>query len=321
MANLGINNNAVISVVVLYSSLEDVDYLLELQRFLAHSFAYYEIVVVANPFPDHQSYEKYLCAVPNSNFLILSDNAPDDVLRQKAFEQAIGDYIVLFDPREAHLSCIPSLVASTAKGYDFTGLSYADEGFSLYTLLSRLFFLGISKLSGYCLNDRLSYTGCYSRALINAINDRGIGHSYLRLLLATVGFKSTTLPGADRKQRNLAYILRRLGGCLELIGSVPHRLLLLTAWLSLVACLANFLYIGYALAVWLFSPHVQPGWTTGALSQSTLFGLLFFSVFVFSCIFSAQLAKGRQDRFSIAKNISRSDFISSFKELNVTDKQ
>lgn len=314
-------NNIVVSVVILYSNLPDVDYIFKLQKYLAEVFDYYEIVLVFNPFDNNEAFERCVCSVQNLNFIILNDNAPDDVLRQHAFEQAIGDYVILFDPNEATLECIQPLVISTVNGYDFTGLSYGHEDFSLYVALSSLFILGVSKLSGYHLDNTLSYTGCYGRALVNAINERGLGHSYLRLLLASVGFKSTTLQGAERRQRSFSQILKRLAGSLNIIGSVPHRLLLVTAWLSLAACLSNILYLGYVLAVWLFVAHIQPGWTTGALTQSILFGLLFFSIFVFSCIFSAQISKERQDRYSIARNVSRSDFISSFKELNITDKQ
>jgi hypothetical protein len=188
-------------------------------------------------------------------------------------------------------------------------------------MLSGFFFLLVSKISGFRLNGNLSYTGCYSRMLIEVINTTEFGQNYLRLLLAAAGYKSTTIVGASRSSRSLSQILSRLSGSLDIIGSAPHRLLQLTSWLSLGACIGSFVYIAYVGFIWLFASHPQPGWTTTSLTQSFFFGVLFFAVFVFSCIFSSQLSKEAQTRFSIARDVSRSEFISSFSTLNVTDKQ
>ena len=170
----------------------------------------------------------------------------------------------------------------------------------------------------------LSYTGCYSRALIEVINTTDLGQNYFRLLLAAAGFKSSAIEGASRSVRSFSQIFSRLGGSLDIIGSAPHRLLQLTSWLLLGACVGNFVYIGYVdnvVFIWLFASHIQPGWTTTSLTQSVFLGILFFAVFVFSCIFSSQLGKKAQTRFSVARDVSRSEFISSFSTLNVTDKQ
>ncbi len=315
--------NAVISIGMLYSSLKNCPAFDSggLHSYVASRFKYYEIIVIANPAEFSPADEDKLLNSPNTRIVVLNNAAPDDILRKKIFELAIGDYVVLYDPCETPKEMIERVIDSNMDGYDFTGVIYGKSRLSLYAMLSRLFFLFVSKLSGFRLDGKLSYTGCYSRALIEVINTTEFGQNYLRLLLAAAGFKSTTIEGASRSARSLSQIFSRLGGSLDIIGSAPHRLLQLTSWLSLGACSGNFLYIGYVVVMWLFAPHIQPGWTTTSLTQSFFLGILFFALFVFSCIFSSQLGKKAQTRFSIARDDSRSEFISSFNTLNVTDKQ
>lgn len=315
--------NSVVSIGTLYSSLKnclgfDFD---GLYSYVSSRFKYYEIIVIANPSDISADDEDSLLNSPNTRIVVLNNAAPDDILRKKIFELAIGDYVVLYDPCETPKEMIERVIDSNIDGYDFTGVVYRKSHLSLYAMLSQLFFLFVSNLSGFTMNGNLSYTGCYSRALIEVINTTDLGQNYLRLLLAAAGFKSTTIEGASRSVRSLPQIFSRLSGSLDIIGSAPHRLLQLTSWLSLGACVGNFVYIGYVVFIWIFASHIQPGWTTTSLTQSVFLGILFFAVFVFSCIFSSQLGKKAQTRFSIARDVSRSEFISSFGTLNVTDKQ
>lgn len=315
--------NSVISIGILYSSLKnypsfDFD---GLHLYVSSRFNYYEIIVIANPSDFSPDDEAALLNSPNTRLVVLNNTAPDDILRKKLFELAIGDYIVLYDPCETQKEILELVINSNISGYDFTGVVYGKNRLSLYSVLSRLFFFIVSKLSGFRLDGNLSYTGCYSRALIEAINTTELGQNYLRLLLAAAGFKSLKIEGASRSARSLSQIFSRLGGILDIIGSAPHRLLQLTSWLSLGACVGNFVYIAYVVVIWLFASHIQPGWTTTSLTQSFFLGILFFTVFVFSCVFSTQLSKKAQTRFSIARDVSRSECISSSSTLNVTDNQ
>ena len=310
--------NMMVSVIVLVSSVGDMLLIKKLNHYMELHFNFYEIIIISNP-SDNVDEDKILGK--NIRVIVLNDNANDDILRKKAIEQAIGDFVVLYDPQEADFCCIERLVESNIGGYEFTGLSYSKNDNSLYGILTKIFFFTVSKLSGYGLDENMSYTGCFGRTLVNVINEKKADQSYLKLMLASIGFKNTTIEGAERKKRSMAYVLNRFGGCLDIIGSVPHRLLLLTAWLSLAACTGSVAYILYVVGVWFWASHVQPGWTTTALVQGALFGILFFSIFVFSCIFSAQFRKKGQDRFAVARDVSQSDFMSSFTDLNITDKQ
>lgn len=317
------NINTVISIGIVHSSLRscsNFDFA-GLHSYISSRFKYYEIIIIANPSELSSPDEDRLLGSPNTRILIINDAASDDILRKKIFESAIGDYVVLYDPNEAEKEVLEEVIESNMDGYDFTGVLYSDETLSIYSFLNRIFFFFVSKLSGFRLNNSLSYTGCYSRALIEVINNTDFGQNYLRLLWAATGFKNNTIIGAVRSTRSLFQLLSRLSVGLNIIGSAPHRLLQLASWLSLGACLGNFCYLGYAVLIWLFASNVQPGWTTTSLTQSIFLSILFFVLFVFSCIFSSRLDKKTHSRFSIARDVTSSEVISSSNLLNVTDKQ
>lgn len=315
--------NTVISIGIVHSSSKNYSNFdfTGLHSYIASRFKYYEIIIIANPSELSPVDENRLLGSPNTRMLVINDVAPDDILRKKIFESAIGDYVVLYDPSEAKKEVIEEAIESNMNGYDFTGVLYKDDILSVYAILNRIFFFFASKLSGFRLNNNLSYTGCYSRALIEVINNADFGQNYLRLLWAATGFRSNTIVGAVRSTSSLLHLLSRLSTGLNIIGSEPHRLLQLTSWLSLGACLGNFFYLGYVLVIWFFAPNVQPGWTTTSLTQSIFLSILFFALFVFSSIFSSQLDKKTHSRFSIVRDVSSSEMISSSNILNVTDKQ
>ena len=313
-------SNTVVSVALLYAGTKEALPLEAVSSVLSAHFPYYELLVIANPVEEVTTLERTLLGFPNTRCIVLNNMASETVLREKAFEQCIGDQLVLFDPQEADPACIPVLLEANIKGNEFTGLTYCGTKNTLYGLASWCFSAFLRKLTGYSLNSALSATGCYSRTLLNTINAGSMGKSYLKLLLASVGFRNGTIAGAYRRRHGMGRLWRRLGESLDIIGSVPHRLLLLTAWLSLGCCLGNALYILYIIMVQFFVSFVQPGWTTASFTSSIFFGVLFFALFVFSCILANHLNHTNHTHFTIMRDISRSDCISSFNELNITDK-
>lgn len=176
------NTSSVISIGILLSSIKDVSSFFQLHEYVHASFKYYEIIVIGNPSEGNQEKETAILSRVNTRFVVLNDDAPEDLLRKKLFELAIGDFVVLFDPVESDIELIEKLVATSLDGADFTCVEYTDKSTSFYARTSKLFFAFISKISGLKLNSNLSYTGCYSRALVNTINNTETGQGYFRLL-------------------------------------------------------------------------------------------------------------------------------------------
>lgn len=314
-------SSLLVSVVLLFPKFPERLPLSELLQALEKHFEYYELLVMLNPGQKVESFEREFMAYPNTRSIVMNAPAPEDVLRKKAFEIAIGDQVIFWNFAEATPEYLPILVQSNLAGNDFSGLVFPDKDRSLYGIGARMFASFVNKLTGYSLNSRLSSVGCYSRTLVNAINARESDVGYMKLLLASAGFKHAYVDGASTVKRNFRDVARRLSGSLEIIGGVPHRLLSTAAWASLAGCLACFVFLLYAMCVWLFVPTVQRGWTTTALILSLFFAIVYAAIFIFSCIFLNRLKLESRERFSIARESSRHDFIKTFSELNVTDKQ
>lgn len=314
------DSGVVVSVGVLFSSFRDDDDLVNIVEYMKSHFKYYEIIVAANPSEIQSCIEDKVLAHASTRLIVLNDDAPDDILKKNILKLAIGDAVVLLDPQEIGCDVIETLVQTCLDGNDFVGVEYSKVN-SSYTLFKRSFFFVISKISGYSINSNASNTGCYGRSLVNAINTLDGAQGDLKLSLATVGFKEKMITGAEQEPRSLSHILHRLGNSLDFIGAASHRLLMAVAWLSFGACLGNFIYLCYVIGVWLFAPSVQRGWTTLSLTQSLFFMILFFALFVFSCIFAQQVRTKSQKRYSVARDVSKNEFITTFNSLNVTDNQ
>ena len=311
----------VVSVVLLLEKMPKSLSLKNLSQALADSFEYYELVVVLNPWDGIETIIEQIMTFPNTRCIVMNADAPEDVLRKKAFESVIGDQIVFWNAAEAPASVISDLIQSNIDGHDFTGIEYNKQTMSFYSLCSSVFTCVLNRITAYSINGRLSSVGCYSRTLVNAINAHGPETGYMRLTLASMGFRHVYLKGATPTPRSLKHTIKRISGSLEIIGSVPHKLLLATAWASLGSVAACVFYFLYTCCIWLFAPAVQPGWITTSIILSIFFAILFFAVFVFSCIFLTRMKIEMQDRFTIARESSRSDFLENFSTLNITDKE
>jgi hypothetical protein len=313
-------DSVVISVVPLCRQLPPKTDLEPLAALLVDNFPYYELVFILHPGDETERFGKEILAMPNTRCIILNDFAPESVVREKAFAYAIGDQVVLWNMEEADPDVIPHLVRSNLEGNDLTCLLFKKTDSSLYGRCSQLFTAVLNKITGYSVNNKISNVACYSRTLVNSINSRDMGLGYLKIVLASIGFKQKYIEGAARiPKRSFAQLCRRITDSLEIIGSVPHRLLKATALGAFFGFLGCFFYMLYVCCVWILLPGIQPGWTTTSLVSSALFSVVFFAVFVFSCIFLNRLSADARDKFCIARESSSNEFIRSFDQLNITD--
>lgn len=313
-------STAVISVIVVVGAHVNLEQFHLLSKTLQKHFAYYELIVIGSPLQNFLDLENELTLIPNIRFLISNNMTPEYVLRQMAMEQAIGDYVVIFDINEADSSIIPELIENNIAGYDFVGTQYSPRESTFYSFSSNIFFTHILRwLTGYKLDNELSTTGSYSRALVNTINTQDNCKTSSKVLLASLTSKYAVLPNKImQRPYSSSVTLKKIATSIEIIGSVPYRLLLSVSWLSLFMCLGNAFYILYIMAIFIFLPNVQTGWTSMSLFLSFFACAIFFSFFVFSAIFLGQLAKDRQQQFFIARERSHTDFIKNFSQLNVT---
>ncbi len=334
--------DAVVSVLLVFDKMLQTERLEALSELLQARFRYYELLIVGSPSLSFFASETRIQQLPHCRIIVANCDAPEHTLRRLGMTQAIGDYVVTLDLAEAEPHIVPLLLeqampeqsmtsqsmANTAQDVDFVGTEYAQNG-SVHMLASKIFTKILNWLTGYQLNDTLSTTGSYSRSLVNAIiaQDR-FSMASTRLLLASLSARSSILSERVQcKPYTLSNTFRRIASSMAILGTVPQRMLLLVAWLSLLLGIGNLCYLFYVLAVFTLFPTVQAGWTTTSMLLN-VFGIgIFFSLFVFASIFSAQLAQGRRESVYIAReetsqqHVVHTDFMSHIENLNVTDKQ
>ncbi len=196
-------------------------------------------------------------------------------------DSAIGDYVVVLDPRLDPPEVVPQPVEMAAEGgLDVvTGVVERARGGLLYRLLRGVFFRGVRRVLRVPLNPRATELRLFSRQAVNALISNRQRRRYFATLAIDIGYAT----GEFRYQQAAVdgkgfdkQVLPALGRATSLVVTNSTAPLRLASALGLVGSLLSFVYAVYAVAVWVLREgRTAEGWMTTALTTSVLFGLLF----------------------------------------------
>ena len=160
------------------NSVNSLDRINELQATLDLLFSDYEIVLVAQRNVKgflETSMPKLLSSIPSIRYLQLSSNVSDDVIWSAGLENAIGDFVVLFDLSSDPIDIIERSINECKAGTDvIVGTCESKKSVS-YRLL-RPFAQLLLNLSDYNLPKNASTFRCLSRRAANAVTETGKFH-------------------------------------------------------------------------------------------------------------------------------------------------
>ena len=216
-----------------------------------------------------------LATIPGVRLIQLAYAVDYEVACSAGIDNAIGDFVVIFDPMVDPLQSIGEGVIACQKGTDIIiGVSSRPLP-PLYGLARRLASRLLAAIE-YQIPANATGFRCVSRRAINAVIETGRFHHQFAQRLQKTGYSSQALVYETKvdvhMQRSLFRAGRRFLRLLVFNSSRPLR------WMSgagLLGSLLGFSFAVYVLLVRLLKRGVVEGWTTTVLFLSVQFMLLF----------------------------------------------
>lgn len=257
-------------------------YLIELHGKLSSHFNFFEIIIVNNGASD-QTLNKVSAQLHQLNNLSLYNLAHRysiGVATIAGLDHAIGDYVVILDPRRdpAHLAI--DMVAMALDEHDIVYAIPHDRlhGRSLYNRAEAAFLHFLGKMNRTHLPPVLSSARLFSRQALNFILKAADRHRILSLAPALSGYKTASIeyepiengppePGAFK----WFYSIYRAAELTLTLSTKPLRI---AALLCLSISFLSVLYSFYVVGYWLTHESVASGWASLSLQISGLFFLV-----------------------------------------------
>ncbi|CNK46515.1 glycosyl transferase family 2 [Yersinia alsatica] len=268
----------------------------QIQNELDIHYSDYEIVIMSHgPYRVSKignSVDRILQEIPSIRLIQLSGTVHDDVIWAAGLENAIGDFVVLFDHQTDPVSAITGIVDVCKSGTDVV-VGVAPQPITPTYKLFRLLSDQVLKAIDYHLPQNSTKLRCLSRRAVNSTTRTGRFHHQFYLRIQKTGYPCGTysyqlLPKASLKKSfwsGFRYLIRLM----VFNSSRPLR------WMSgigMIGSLFAFIFAVYSVVVNLISGHVVAGWTTTILFMS----LLFMLQFVMLAFFGEYLGRLLDDR-------------------------
>jgi hypothetical protein len=242
----------------------------------------YELIVVDNASRDGSIAElKRLTGeggLPNLQVYALTKEIDIDTASWVGLENALGDFVVVFDPLADDIDFLPAMLDQAVAGTDVVFASN-DKAFP-QSILYRLGFFVFNFLykysNGIALAQEAPHYRLISKRVVNFILQHPTPSLTYRHLPATGGFSRTKLTySANPLQQPRA---KRVGESIDkgvrLLVSTTQAPMRLVTSLSLFGAVSNLVYSVYVIGIAFFKADVAQGWVTLSLQQSGMFFLI-----------------------------------------------
>lgn len=267
-------------VLVKYQPLADIENILgPIRCELDLRYSDYEVVVIgqgpATTFT--QQDEAVLRNIPSLRYIQLSSRVKLDVALAVALENAIGDFVVIFNPDEDPLHAIHEVVSICKSGSDVV-VGVAKQSRTLAYKMFRSIADGVLRLVDYSLPRDATGLRCLSRRAVNAVTSTGRFHHQLSMRIQKTGYPlkvfKYTLQHTNRLSSSRTFLVgvRDLLRLLVFNSTSPLRLM---TGLGFFSSFAAFLFAVYSLFVHIINEKVVEGWTSTVLIMSAMFMMQF----------------------------------------------
>jgi glycosyltransferase involved in cell wall biosynthesis len=200
---------------------------------------------------------------------------------------ADGDAVVTLDADLQHPpEIIPELVAAAALGYDvvYAVRSVDDAARPFKRLSAKLFYSTLNRLTSLELPEGAGDFRYMSRRVVNVLLAMPERHRFLRGMTRWAGFRQTFV-SYDRGERHggqskygLAKMMMLAWDAVTSFSAIPLRF---AGLMGLAVSLLGFVYLGYAIAIHLFTRTTVSGWTSVTAAVLVLGGVQLICLGIF----------------------------------------
>jgi hypothetical protein len=270
-------------VIVVQTRLQDMhSTLLDVHHILDENYTDYEMVIIAPGInsTNAQDEDLILKNIPSVRLIHLSTEVYIDVALAAGLENAIGDFVVLWNPYADPVSVIPDVVSLCRAGKDVVvGVTTRPKSFS-YQLIRRLVNMTLRAIE-YDLPTNSTGLRCLSRRAVNAVTRVGRFHHQFYLRIQKTGYPAGAFPYTPFNEAEGVGMLKSVRRLLRLMVFNSSRPLRWMSGIGFCGSLAAFVFASYSVLIHLLNGHVVEGWTTLVLFMSLLFTLQFIMMAFF----------------------------------------
>jgi glycosyltransferase involved in cell wall biosynthesis len=241
----------------------------------------YELIIIENASADRTiSLLRDLTSpsgLPNLQAYALTKEVDRDAAAWAGIENALGDFVVVFNPAEDDLSVLPDMLEKAVSGSDvvFARNQLKPKQTIGYRLANGLFNFMYKQFNGIDLAKEAPEYRVLSKRVINFILQHNQPATSYRHLPATAGFvKSYIEYQSDPKRRQTKKLSESIEKGIRLMVSTTRAPVRLVTVLSLFGAGANLIYSLYVVSIGLFAENVAPGWVSMSLQMSGMFFLI-----------------------------------------------
>jgi len=250
-------------------------------------------------------------------YIGLSEAKALEVQYGAGMENAIGDVIVLLDPRFDAPEIIPDVVKTALSGYDIlVGTTSRGQGF-VYNTLSAGFRRIIGQLINYDVPKNATNFRVLSRRAVLEVLHKGPFAHRLFINISSSGYEKAIYeykPGRKQPCKRLLQGFSEAASVLVFSSVWPLRAV---SGLGLAGSLLGLAISAGALMLKLFTTGiVSPGWTSLSMFVSLQFSILFVALFVYG-EYLARLIDSREDEEYSVRFEKHSSVMLPAERLNV----
>lgn len=264
--------------------------------------------------------------LPDTTAVFLSEPVDHDAARLVGVDHAVGDHVLFVNPTAAEVDAVPALLEGLAGGYDVVvgdTRAWFVVRRSIVSRVLRRAYLGIyRRATGVEVERSRGGPRVLTRAAALFAASRPDGEVLLRARNIGAGFPTRVvpLPAIEPIVYRAEPLYRVWPRALRLLLAVSGLPLRGASYLAAAGGLLSVLYSVYVVAVYLFKPHVEAGWTTLSLQ---LAGMMFiFSVvlmFLSEYVIQIHAANPPRGRRTVVLREVRSPLSRRSMRLNVVD--
>lgn len=304
-------------------------YVEQLHEILRADFEYYEVILVNNGCADRtQAKVMALQArLPNLAMYNLANRYSMAIATIAGLDHAIGDYVIVLDPRQDPPSLVREMVRVALDEKDIVYAVTRDRAAAktLYYRMEDQFLRTLGRLNRIRLPPALSSARLFSRRALNFVLKAADRHRILSLAPALSGYGIERIvydpvPQAHAGGGGMGWLYSAYRA-VELTLSLSPKPLRLVSIGSVGISALSVLYGIYVVGYWLTHDTVAAGWASLSMQISVLFFFLSLVLAVMSEYMQQILENiGRRPLYYYTTQ-SQSSVMSYAPELNVTEER
>jgi glycosyltransferase involved in cell wall biosynthesis len=303
------------------------DYVARLVEILRADFEFYEVILVNNGSADSTQAKvaALQASLPNLALFNLAHKYSMAIATIAGLDHAIGDYVIILDPRQDPPSLVRELirVALDEKDIVYAVTRERAAAKTMYYRLEDRFLKALGRLNRIRLPPALSSARLFSRRALNFILKAVDRHRILSVAPALSGFSIEQIvydpePMANSGGGGLNWIYSGYRA-VELTLSLSPKPLRLVSIVAVGVSFLTVLYSIYVVLYWLTHESVAAGWASLSLQISVVFFFLSLVLAVMSEYMQQILENiGRRPLYFYTTQ-SHSSVMSYAPELNVAE--